>query len=81
LGITAYVQALYRQSNYSGIYPTITRARHDDRIETALNLTKRDLVVYGFAPSLGLTYTRSASDVAFQRFDAAGLNLTMTKRF
>jgi outer membrane protein len=81
LGITAYVQALYAQSNYSGIYPTITRARHDDRIETGLTLTKRDLVIYGFAPSLGLTYTRNASDVAFQRFEAAGLNLTMTKRF
>lgn len=81
LGISAYAQAVYTRASFEGVFPTLDRGRRDDRLEATLNLTKRDLVLFGLAPTLALSYTLNDSNVAFQRFDSYGLNLTLTKRF
>lgn len=81
LGLTVYLQALYTEKQYDGDYPTLTEARHDQRWDFSVNLTKRDWVFWGFAPQVQYTYTTNASNVPFHQYDAHGVNLTFTKRF
>lgn len=81
LGLTVYLQALYTDKQYDGDYPTLTEARHDQRWDFSVNLTKRDWVFWGFAPQVQYTYTTNASNVPFHQYDAHGVNLTFTKRY
>jgi hypothetical protein len=80
-GVSVYLQGLYTQRAYDGVYPTATVARLDDRYDASINLTKRDWVLWGFAPMLQYTFTMNESNISFQEFDAHGANLTFTKRY
>ena len=80
-GITVYAQGTYSNLDFNGLYPGAGVERFDERIDAALNLTKRDWLVWGLAPVLQYTYTRNFSNVSFFDFDAHGLNATLTKRF
>jgi hypothetical protein len=46
-----------------------------------LNLTKRDLVIFGPAPQLQYTFTHNDSNIPLHVYDAHGLALTLTRRF
>lgn len=78
---SVYFQGIYTDKDYRGIYPTTTTARQDKRIDLSLNVTKRDLELFGLAPMLQYTYTINDSNVSLYRFDAHGVNLTLTKRY
>lgn len=80
-GVSIYLEGTYTNLQYDGIYPGITEARHDDRIDVSANFTKRDLELFGLAPMLQLTTTYNSSNVPFAEFTAQGLNLTLTKRY
>lgn len=80
-GISLYAQAMFTNRQYDGVFPTMTDARHDKRLDVSLLVVKRDLVVFGFAPSVQYTYTHNVSNVDFYRFDAHGLGMTLTKKF
>ena len=81
LAMTVYAQGLYRHARYRADYPGFAEARIDHRMDLSLALTKRDLAVMGFAPTLQYTYTLNASTIPLHDFDAHGVNLTFTKRF
>jgi tetratricopeptide (TPR) repeat protein len=80
-GLSIYLEATYTDLQYEGVYPGITEAREDNRIDVRANFTKRDLELLGYAPMLQLTYTTNASNVPFAEFDAQGLNFTLTKQY
>ncbi len=81
MGVSVYLQSIYTKADYEGLFPTMDHARRDQKLETSVNLTKRDFVVFGLAPTLALTYTVNDSNVAFMRYETYGSNLTFTKRF
>jgi outer membrane protein len=80
-GISIYLQGLYTDSRYDGVYPSFADVRHDRRTDISLNLTKRDLVIFGLAPQLQYTFTHNDSNIPLHTYDAHGLALTLTKRF
>lgn len=81
LGLSVYAQGQYTASQYEGVYPVFDVARHDDRYDASVNLTKRDFALFGLAPMLQYTYTHNASNIPLQEFDAQGIALTLTNRF
>jgi outer membrane protein len=80
-GIGVYLQGLFTVTNFDGIYPSFSEARHDNRFDASLNLTKRDLVLFGFAPMVQYTYTHNDSNIPLHDYDAHAVALTLTKRF
>jgi outer membrane protein len=80
-GVSVYLQGLYTERAYDGVFPGSTAARRDQRIDLSLNVTKRDLEIFGLAPMVQYTYTTNTSNVGFYQYDAHGVGLTMTKRF
>jgi tetratricopeptide (TPR) repeat protein len=81
LGVTVYVQGQLTKRSYEGVAATIDEARRDHRYDVTVNLTKRDLDLFGLAPMVTYNYTLNDSNVSYQAFDAHGISLTMTKRF
>lgn len=79
--ITAYGQAQFSRRDYAAVYPGAGETRADRRLDLSLNLTKRDLVIAGFAPMLQYTFTRNISNVAFHDTHAHGVTLTFTRTF
>ncbi len=80
-GVSLYAQAVFAMRDFEGIYPTTTVARHDERVETSLHVTKRDLQIFQMAPSLQYTFTTNASNIAHHSFNGHGVNLTMTRKY
>jgi outer membrane protein len=80
-GISLYAQGLFTQRDYEGLFPGSLAARSDDRVDLSLNVTKRDLVLFGLAPMVQYTYTINNSNVGFYQYDAHGVSLTLTKQF
>jgi outer membrane protein len=80
-GLSVYAQGLYTERDYEGVFPGITEARHDQRVDLSLNVTKRDLEIFGLAPMVQYTYTLNTSNVGFYDYDAHGVSVTLTKRF
>lgn len=78
---TIYLQGLHRFTRYGADYPGFAEARADHRTDLTLSLTKRDLVVMGFAPTLQYTYTLNSSSIPLHDFDAHGVNLNFTRRY
>lgn len=81
LGVTVYVQGQLTKRSFEGVAATIDTARRDHRYDVTVNLTKRDLEMFGLAPMVTYNYTLNDSNVSYQAFDAHGVSLTMTKRF
>jgi hypothetical protein len=80
-GISIYLQGLFTDGRFDGVYPSFTEARHDHRYDLGLNLTKRDLVIFGLAPLLQYTCAHNDSNIPLHAYDAHGLALTQTRRF
>lgn len=80
-GLSFYGQVLFTDRQYDGVFPTMSEPRRDKRLDLSVLAIKRDLELFGFAPSLQYTYTHSASNVEFYSFDAHGVGMTLTKKF
>ncbi len=80
-GTTLYGQISYKKYDFDGLYPGAAQGREDRRIDTTINLTKRDWSLYGYAPVLTYTYTVNHSNVGFHEYSAHGINFTVTKNF
>lgn len=81
LGITVDAGVELQKSWFSRHYLNTFEKRNDDRVVANLNLTKRDLNIFGFAPSLSYTYTRNRSNYDFFDFDIHEVDLRLTKEF
>ena len=80
-GVTLDLTAQARFSGFKGpaVFAGTTRA--DQRYSASATLTKRDLNLLGFAPSLEYTYTLNKSNIALYDFDSHSINLNLTKDF
>lgn len=81
LGVSMYFEGKYTRRDYEGIFPAMGVGRLDGRWDLAVNLTKRDLNIFGFAPMLQYTFTHNVSNVGLYDFDAHSVNVTLTKKF
>ena len=80
-GVSVYTQARVAERSFDGYAPGTSTARRDRRLETSIHLTKRDLEIFSFAPSLEYTFTLNRSNIGHHSYDGHGINLTMTKRY
>ena len=55
--------------------------RKDWRYEAKATLTKRDFLIMGLAPQFTYTYTRNDSSDPFEKWDAHGFDVKLTKEF
>jgi outer membrane protein len=81
LGLTVDSSAQARFSTFSEVNPIALLTREDQRYIGAVTLTKRDLNLVGFAPSLTYTYTRNFSNIALWDYDSHAVDFRLTKDF
>jgi hypothetical protein len=81
MGITAQVSGEARLSDFDDVNLFVGTVRKDERYSANLTLTKRDLEIHGFAPSLSYTYTLNQSNIALYDFDSHAVEARLTKSF
>lgn len=81
LGLTANVSGQGRFSNFDGMTMLTLTTREDQRYIGSVELTKRDLNWFGFAPSLSYTYTKNKSNIAIYDYDSHAVDFRLTKDF
>ncbi len=81
LGMTVNANAQIRVSPFDGVDPITGFTRYDTRYIGGLTLTKRDLNIWGFAPSVSYSYTLNKSNNALFDYDSHSVNLNLTKDF
>lgn len=81
MGITTSLSGEVRQSDFEGYYGLAGDYRDDTRLIGSATLTKRDLNIMGFAPSLGYTYVNNASNIANYDYDSHAVDFRLTKDF
>ena len=81
LGITLDVSAQARLSYFDGINLIAGYARQDQRYIATATITKRDINLMGFAPSIAFTETLNHSNIAIFDYDAQSVDLRLTKDF
>ncbi len=80
MGITASVAAQLRYSEFDAPQG-ILGLREDWRTSGNLTLTKRDLNILGFAPSLNYSYSLNQSSIFLYDYDNHAIDLRFTKDF
>jgi outer membrane protein len=80
-GITLDGGVEYQDTEFTHPFLNFFVERDDKRIIANLNVTKRDLNFFGFAPSLSYTYTNNRSNYDFFDFDIHEVDLRLTKEF
>jgi hypothetical protein len=80
-GITVNAKGTLQTSQFVGDFPLLGAPRHDKRLSTTLDLTKRDLNFFGFAPSVEYTYVRNRSNVDIYDYDTHTVDFRLTKDF
>jgi hypothetical protein len=80
-GITLYGEAKATRKLYDGDFPLLGQAQRDTRLDFSASFTKRDFNIFGFAPRLDYTYTKSMSNSVFSEYATHGANISMTKAF
>lgn len=81
MGLTIDASAQARISPFDAPDLVTTLTRFDKRYVGSLTLTKRDLNLLGFAPSINYTYTLNRSNVAFFDYDSHAVNFSLTRDF
>jgi outer membrane protein len=80
-GINLNADAQVNLSTFDDVHPFFGVTRKDQRYVGSLAVTKRDLNIMGFAPSLSYSYTKNASNIAAYDFDAHAVDFRLTKDF
>ncbi len=80
-GITYYGEGKLTKKFFDGDFPLLGEPQEDTRFNFNASITKRDFSMFGLAPRLEYTYTKSISNSAFSRYSSHGLNLSLTKAF
>jgi outer membrane protein len=80
-GITLDVSGQARFSTFDGQDPFAMVTRQDQRYTGSATLTKRDINLLGFAPSMTYTYSLNKSNIALFDFDSHSVNFNLTKDF
>ena len=80
-GITANLRGQVSESDFDAMMPFYNLVRKDMRYTGTIGLTKRDLNIWGYAPSLEYTYLFNDSNVASYYFDAHSVDFSLSKEF
>jgi outer membrane protein len=81
LGITVNSNAQVLVTGFDAENGVAGRVRQDQRYIGGITLTKRDLNILGFAPSLNYTYTLNKSNIALWDYDTHSIDFRFTKDF
>jgi outer membrane protein len=80
-GVTAKVTGRYGRTEFENYNPMLLVTREDTRLSGTVELTKRDLNVFGFAPSFEYSYSRNYSNTVLFDFDSHAVDFRLTKDF
>lgn len=81
LGITVDASAQAQFTTFDAVHPLFGLLREDQRGVGTLALTKRDLNLFGFAPSIDYTFIRNWSNIAAYDYDSHAVDFRLTKDF
>jgi outer membrane protein len=81
LGVTANIMGSVGLSDFDGYNPTVAKTRADTKLSGAIELTKRDLNIFGFAPSLRYSYTDNLSNINIFDYSTHAVDMRLTKDF
>ncbi len=80
-GFTVNTSVDVQKTLFDGKFLTLFDPREDIRAAGTIGLTKRDLNLFGFAPSVEYTYTWNNSNYGIYDFDSHAVDLRLTKEF
>jgi outer membrane protein len=80
-GITSRLTGEVERSNFEDYDALSAAYREDTRLTGTIELTKRDLNLMGFAPSLSYSYTENLSNVNLYDFNNHAVDFRLTKDF
>jgi outer membrane protein len=80
-GMTAKLTGEITRSNFKDFNAFALAYRKDTRLTGTIELTKRDLNLFGFAPSLSYSYSTNASNIDLYDFDTHAVDFRLTKDF
>lgn len=80
-GVTVDLLGDFRYAKFDQDFFGYNEPRKDKRWLGQVTLTKRDLNLYGFAPSIEYTYVRNDSNVVNYQFDSHTVDFKLTKDF
>jgi outer membrane protein len=80
-GITLGADAQAAFADYHANHALLTYKRKDKRFSGNLSLTKRDLNILGFAPTLTYSYVHNSSNVDLYDHNIHAVDLRFTKKF
>ncbi len=81
MGFSGYAEVIAARRTYHDDFPGISDPRRDERLSFGVTVTKRDLVVAGFAPQVSLRATRTRSNAAFHDTTKTDLDIRLVKEF
>jgi outer membrane protein len=81
LGVTVNTNAQILVSGFDAENVVAGKTRHDIRYVGGVTLTKRDLNILGFAPSVNYTYTLNTSNIELFDYDTHSVDFRLTKDF
>jgi outer membrane protein len=81
LGVTINLLGEYRYAHFDAPAPLYGEIRVDHQVAGSITLTKRDLNLFGYAPSLEYNYVRNFSNIQLSDFDSHTVDFTLTKDF
>jgi tetratricopeptide (TPR) repeat protein len=80
-GLTLGTNLQGRYVRFDDLEPISNKLREDYRVTAAVNFTKRDLNIAGFAPSISYTYNRNFCNIETWDFDSHNIDFRLTKDF
>jgi len=80
-GITVDLNGEVRFSEFDAMHPIAGVTREDTRLTGTVAFTKRDLNIWGYAPSLEYTYVYNDSNISLYEFDSHALDFRLSKNF
>jgi outer membrane protein len=81
MGLSLNANAQTYFTYFDDVIPLKGYIREDQRYVGSLTLTKRDLNILGFAPSISYSYTLNKSNIEIYDYDAHAVDLRFTKDF
>ena len=80
-GITVNARGTAMKMDFDGLFPILAIPRQDERLTAMVDLTKRDLNFFGFAPTVEYTYVHNRSNVDMYDYDSHTVDFRLTKDF
>ncbi len=80
-GISLYVYPAFSKMDYKELWGAFGVKRKDKRYSLSVNITKRDLQLFGFAPVIGLTVVKNNSNIDLFNHTRFRSELSFTRYF